>query len=267
MISIASGTLGALTMTGWKRRSSAPSFSMYLRYSSSVVAPMVWISPRDSAGLQHVRGVDRALGRARPDQRVQLVQEQDHVLGLADLLHHGLEPLLELAAVLGAGHEGAQVELQEPLVHQDVGHVVRDDLLGQPFDDGRLAHAGLADQNRVVLGAAGEDLDDPLDLLLATDDRIELGLPGELGEIAGELVEDRRLRALLGPRVVLIAEQRQRLLPHLVEAGAERLEDLGGDGLAFLHQAEQQMLGADVVVAELARLFDATARGRAWPAA
>ncbi len=51
MISMASGTDGALTMTGWNRRSSAPSFSMYLRYSSSVVAPMVWISPRDSAGF------------------------------------------------------------------------------------------------------------------------------------------------------------------------------------------------------------------------
>ena len=51
MISIASGTVGALTMTGWNRRSSAPSFSMYLRYSSSVVAPMVWISPRESAGF------------------------------------------------------------------------------------------------------------------------------------------------------------------------------------------------------------------------
>ena len=51
MISTASVTEGARTMTGWKRRSSAPSFSMYLRYSSSVVAPMVWISPRDSAGF------------------------------------------------------------------------------------------------------------------------------------------------------------------------------------------------------------------------
>src|SRR5207249_2890487 len=36
MISIASGTVGAFTMTGWKRRSSAPSFSMYVRYASSV---------------------------------------------------------------------------------------------------------------------------------------------------------------------------------------------------------------------------------------
>ena len=38
-------------MIGWKRRSRAPSFSMYLRYSSSVVAPMHCSSPRASAGL------------------------------------------------------------------------------------------------------------------------------------------------------------------------------------------------------------------------
>ena len=36
----------------WKRRRSERSFSMYLRYSFSVVAPMQEISPRDSAGLR-----------------------------------------------------------------------------------------------------------------------------------------------------------------------------------------------------------------------
>ena len=38
-------------MISWKRRARALSFSMYLRYSSSVVAPMHWISPRARAGL------------------------------------------------------------------------------------------------------------------------------------------------------------------------------------------------------------------------
>ena len=32
--------LGSLTMTGWKRRLSAVSFSICLRYSLKVVAPM-----------------------------------------------------------------------------------------------------------------------------------------------------------------------------------------------------------------------------------
>ena len=42
---------GSPTKTGWKRRSSAASFSMCLRNSSSVVAPIVRSSPRASIGL------------------------------------------------------------------------------------------------------------------------------------------------------------------------------------------------------------------------
>ncbi len=48
---IVSSTVGSSTNTGWKRRSSAASFSMCLRYSSSVVAPMACSSPRASIGL------------------------------------------------------------------------------------------------------------------------------------------------------------------------------------------------------------------------
>ena len=50
-IKMASSMDGASTLTAWKRRSSAASFSMYLRYSFSVVAPMHCISPRLRAGL------------------------------------------------------------------------------------------------------------------------------------------------------------------------------------------------------------------------
>ena len=46
-----SSTEGSPTKTGWKRRSRAASFSMDLRYSSSVVAPIRRSSPRASMGL------------------------------------------------------------------------------------------------------------------------------------------------------------------------------------------------------------------------
>jgi len=44
----------------------APSFSMYLRYSSSVVAPMHWNLAAAEGRLEHVRRVDRALRPAAP---------------------------------------------------------------------------------------------------------------------------------------------------------------------------------------------------------
>ena len=44
------------------------------------------------------------------------------------------------------------------------------------------------------------------------------------------------------------------LLAHAVEVRAELVEDLGGDALALADEAEQDVLGADVVVAQLQRL-------------
>jgi len=50
---------------------------------------------------------------------VQLVDEgHDLPGGVLDLLEHGLEPLLELAAVLGPGDHGPEVEGDEALAPQ-----------------------------------------------------------------------------------------------------------------------------------------------------
>ena len=118
-------------MISWNRRARAASFSMYLRYSSSVVAPMHWISPRARAGLSTLEASIAPFGAAGADQRVQLVDEQDRVLGPADLVHHRLDALLELAAVLGAGDHHRQVEHDDPAVAQQLGHVAVDDASGR----------------------------------------------------------------------------------------------------------------------------------------
>ena len=47
-----SSTVGSLTLIFWKRRSRAPSFSIYLRYSFKVVAPITCISPRANIGFK-----------------------------------------------------------------------------------------------------------------------------------------------------------------------------------------------------------------------
>ena len=150
--------------------------------------------------LEDVGRVDGALGRARADERVQLVDEQDGVVRVAQLLDDLLEPLLELAAVLRAGHERPDVEGQHALVEQDVRHVAGDDPVGQALGDGGLADARLADERRVVLRLAAEDLDDPLDLLLAPDDRVELAGAGGVGQVDAELVDGRGLAGALGLR-------------------------------------------------------------------
>ena len=141
------------------------------------------------------------------------------------------------------------------------GHLALGDPRGEALDDRGLADARLADQHRVVLGAAGEDLHDPLDLGLAADHRVELRLGGELGQVAPELVEQLRgLLALAGARGGALAaaagagEHPDDLVADLLGVGVEVEQDARGDALVLAHQAEQDVLGADVVVAERERL-------------
>src|SRR5215208_389349 len=132
----------------------------------------VQLAPRQS-GLEHVGGIHRALGSPRPHHRVQLVYEQDLPLGvLARLVYDLLETLLELAAVLGACHQPGEVEGQDPPVDQGLRHLVVYDPLGEALHDGCLADAGVPDEDGVVLGPPGEDLDGGLYFLGAPDDGI-----------------------------------------------------------------------------------------------
>ena len=173
---------------------------MCFRYSLSVVAPTQRSSPRASAGLSMLEASIAPSAEPAPTTRVQLVDEQhDLALRLLDFLEHGLQPVLELAAVLGAGDQRPQVEGDHALVLERLRDVALHDALGEALDDRGLADARLADQHRVVLGAARQHLHHAADLVVAADHRIELALARELGEVAAVLLE--RLVAVLGVRV------------------------------------------------------------------
>ena len=144
--------------------------------------------------LEDAGRVDRALCRAGADERVDLVDEQHDVPARADLLQHLLQALLEVTAVPRAGHEASEVERVHLLVRERDGDLPRDDLLCEALDDRGLADAGLADQDGVVLRPSRQHLHHALDLALAADERVELLVAGELGEVATELVEHGRAR-------------------------------------------------------------------------
>ena len=136
-------------------------------------------------GLQQIARVHGAFGFARADHGVQLVDEQnDLAFGGLHFLEHRFQALFEFAAELRAGDQRAHVERDHALVLQAFRHVAANDASGQAFDDGGLADARLADQHRVVLGAARKHLDHAADLFVAADHRIELALRGQLRQIA-----------------------------------------------------------------------------------
>ncbi len=196
--------------------------------------------------LDHVAGVHRTLGAAGTDDRVEFVDEGDDLaLGVGDLLEHGLEALLELAAVLGAGEHRGDVERDEPLVLEPLGHVAVGDARGQTLDDGGLADAWLTDEHRVVLAAARQHLDATADLLVAADDRVDLAARGERREVLAVLLECGEL--LLGA-LVGHAMRAAHLLEHLEQF-------LGADVEAGVHREEEVLDGEEVVAQVLAILL------------
>jgi hypothetical protein len=108
---------------------------------------------------------------------VQLVDEENDLPGgVGDFLQDRFQPLLELAPEFRASDQRAQIEGDHPLILEVLRHVTAHDALRQPLGDGRLAHARLTNQHRVVLCPAREDLHHPPDLFVAADDRVELAL-------------------------------------------------------------------------------------------
>ena len=200
--------------------------------------------------LQHVGGVHRAFRLAGADQGVQLVDEDDDLAGRGgDLGQHRLQPLLELAAVFGAGDHRAEVERQEALFLQALRHVAIDDAQGQPLDNRGLADPGLADQYRIVLRAPRQDLDRAADLLVAADHRVELALARRFGQVARVFLQG--VIAFLGRGGVRLAA-----LAHLFDRGVEVLrrhmpgrERLAGRRVRCHRQCQQQPLDRDIAVA------------------
>ena len=119
-----------------------------------------------------------------------------------------------------------------------------------------VADAGLLDEH--LFFVRREDLHDPLDLGLAPDDGVELALGRLAGEVAAELVEQLRALRLLARRLPLLAaagpESMRMISLRIFRVGVEIEENARGDALVLAYEAEEDVLGADVVVAERQRL-------------
>ena len=68
-----------------------------------------------------------------------------------------------------------------------------------------------------------------------------------------------------GLLALVAVQQLDDLLAHPVQVGAQLDQHLGGHAVALADEAEQDVLGADVVVAELQRLAQRELQAPSWP--
>ena len=202
--------------------------------------------------FEHVGGVVGPFGRAGADNGVQFVNEQQHApLTGSDFLQERLEALLEFAAVLGSGNHGPEVQRHQALVLEGFRHVPADNAAGQTLDDGGLAGARLANQDGVVLGAAGQHLHDTANFLVAADDGINLAGAGQGGQVAPVFFQGLKFVFGIGIGHALVAAQIGQDGVALKSLG---LENLFQGRAALFQKPQQKMLRADVFVAQFGGL-------------
>ena len=216
-------------------------------------------------GLQHVRGVHRRPRRAPAPTTVcsSSMKTISWSLLSRDLVDHGLQALLELAAVLRAGDHPGQVERDQPSPGERLGNLVVHDALGDALDDRGLADAGVADQHRVVLRAPREDLDRLLDLVGPPDHRVELALAGELRSGRG-CTGRASWWCSAACRLALAIDAADDRAPQLGVREPEPPKDLAGLGVLVPRERQQDVFRPDVRGAELARLLVRGRGSRAW---
>ena len=143
--------------------------------------------------LQEIGRIVLAGLAAGADQRMRLVDEKDDGLGARlGLLDHRFQAVLELTLHARAGLQQAKIECAQSDVAQRRRHVAGRYAQGEALDDGGLAHARFAGEDRIVLATTRQDVDHLTNLEVAAEDRVDLAGLGLGREVDRELVEGRR---------------------------------------------------------------------------
>jgi len=186
---------------------------------------------------------------------MELVQEDDvPALPLGDLLQDRLHPLLELTPVLGPCEHGGDIQRHQLFVGQGRGDIAGHDALSQTFDDGGLSHAGLSNEDRIVLGPPGQNLHHPSDFFVPADDWIQLPETSRFREVPAVTGESPEgvFRCLV--RHPVGAPDPFQSLPKAFPARACGLEDAAGIALLF-RKAQEEVFGGHVLVPKRLGLF------------
>ena len=138
--------------------------------------------------FEHVCGIQASGCTAGAHNGVELVYEKYKVRILPRFLDNGLEPLLEVSAILCSGHNRSNVQGHDPLLGKCRRNIPGGYPEGDSLHNCRFANAGLAYEHGVVLLAAAKNLYHAYNLRVTANHRVKFTLLGGTGEVVCELL-------------------------------------------------------------------------------
>ncbi|RMP35305.1 hypothetical protein ALQ23_05605 [Pseudomonas syringae pv. antirrhini] len=182
-----------------------------------------------------------------------------------------LEAVFELALDPGTGLQQTQIQRVNGNALEDRRHVALHDTQGQTFDHRCFTNARFTGQDRVVLAAAGQDVDHLPHFEFTSQHRINAPVTSALGQVDCVLVQGWRLAVAFGDRAGAGVGVCQRLAQLRFGAAFDqrahiqaqivcvdflqlrgRTDDHATQGIV-IQQSLNQVAGADLCLAELDR--------------
>ena len=179
------------------------------------------------------------------------VEEQDRIAVLTDFVDQRLQPLFKLAAVFCPGQHSGQIQCQQTCSQHPGRNITCYDSKRKPFHDRGFPYAGLPDQTRVIFCAPTQNLHDPLHLILAADDGIDLSLRSALCHICAVFSQvfsrlSLRRFILLAKHVLIVLQIRtsdaEDIAYDRFQIDIEGNQDLGRCTVNIAHQRQKKML-------------------------
>ena len=182
---------------------------------------------------------------------MELVDEEDNLaVRLGHLFYHALQAVLKLTTVLCTCYQGRHVKLNKLFVTQGAWNVARNNTLCQAFHDCGLTNARLADKNRIVLGAAAQNLNGTANLFDAANNWIELSLASKVGHVATVLLQGLKLRLCILGSYAFIATKLVVDLFHALSSNTGVAKNPTCISVVVCQRSEQ-MLGGNVGITQL----------------
>ena len=176
---------------GWNRRFRAPSFSICFRYSSRVVAPMHWISPRDSAGLSMFEASMDPSAAPAPtnvcNSSMKIMMLPACTISFMTTFRRSSNWPRYFVPATSEPRSSAMTRRERRLSGTS-DWTIR---WARPSTMAVLPTPGFPDEHGIVFRTAAENLKYPLDFVGSANDGIKLPFLGQLGQVAAELIECR----------------------------------------------------------------------------
>ena len=202
--------------------------------------------------LEDVSSIHRTFALTSPYEGMDLIDEEDDFpFALGDFADDRFETFFKFALVLRTSDEGSHIERIDLLGAEVLRDIPTDDTEGKAFGDSGLPHPRFPDEDRVILRAAREDLQHTADLVVTSDDGVELASARPFAEVDGVLAEGIvLLLGVLAGDVVALTELVNSLAEVSLLQTEVALQKASGRTID-LSQGEEEVLEGNIFILHL----------------